>query len=236
MAKGVCKTVGRWHRDNPKGTLTPNQKAFVKAYLETGNGKQSWMSVYPHEGRVPYLAEQAAYKLLKMPKIAAAVDAGRAEAAKTLGVSAERITAELVKIAFTKITDIVEWGESVPVANEETGEIKFVQGIKLKASAEIPEINAAAIAKIRQAKDGTISIEMHDKIGALEKLGRSLGMFPTQVKGEIEHKHTAGTEPISASYQWLENLLGRSPDGPVEIPVQDGSLLPAPVRVPEDRS
>jgi phage terminase small subunit len=43
-------------------------------------------------------------------------------------------------------------------------------------SAEIDDDTAAAIAEVAQTRDG-IKIKFHDKLGALEKIGKHLGMF-----------------------------------------------------------
>jgi phage terminase small subunit len=50
-------------------------------------------------------------------------------------------------------------------------------------SAEIDDDTAAAIAEVSQTRDG-IRIKFHDKLGALEKIGKHLGMLVDR------HEHT----------------------------------------------
>ena len=57
----------------------------------------------------------------------------------------------------------------------------------LIASDQIDEDTAAAIAEVKQTREG-LAFKLHDKLGALEKLGRHLGMF----KDKVEHSGPGG--------------------------------------------
>jgi hypothetical protein len=63
---------------------------------------------------------------------------------------------------------------------------------------------SAAISEVKKTKEG-ISIKFHDKLGALEKIGRELGMFIE--RKEVMRRVTL-EELILASY----NRGGRSED------------------------
>jgi phage terminase small subunit len=200
------------------GAVTEKQSRFVHAYLETGNARQSYRAAYGSKGK-NVTVDTRSQELLNMPKIQALIEAGRAQACEKYGVSADRIIAELSRVAFANITDAVEWGSSVPLKNETTGIIESVNGIVLKGSDKLPASVTAAISEISQTRDGSLKVKLHDKLAALEKLGRHVGLFPQQVKGEVVHHHEL--EPVSDSVAWLAGLLGGATDIKVKVSLPD---------------
>ena len=72
------------------------------------------------------------------------------------------------------------------VASEgEEGEAKqvLVSRVTFLDSATLSDDAAAAVAEVSQSANGSLRIKLHDKPAALEKLGRTFGMF----KDRIEH-------------------------------------------------
>jgi phage terminase small subunit len=118
------------------------------------------------------------------------------KAADALGVTKERVMAELAKVAFADISAAVKWGAALALKDSETGEVQIAQGVELIASADLPPNVSAAISEVRKTKEG-ISIKFHDKLGALEKLGKELGMFIE--RSEVKHQLTL-EQMILASY------------------------------------
>lgn len=82
----------------------------------------------------------------------------------------ERVRTEIENIAFSKITDVVEFGETEDVDDE--GNIVKEQFLRLKDSNEIPAAAARAIKAVKQTANG-ITIEMHDKLNALTTLAQT---------------------------------------------------------------
>jgi phage terminase small subunit len=74
----------------------------------------------------------------------------------------------------------------------------------LVASDQIDEDTAAAIAEVKQTREG-LAFKLHDKLGALEKLGKHLGMF----RDKVEHSGPGGG-PIQTESR--PDLTGMSPD------------------------
>jgi len=133
--------------------------------------------------------ERAGYKrhdgnagrLSKNEKVRARVEEILAASAERAGITRERIQAELAKIAFGDIRKAVRWGEGVVIKNED-GEASVVNDVALIASDKIDDDTAAAISEVSRTKDG-MRLKMHDKLSALEKLGKDIGMF----KDKVEH-------------------------------------------------
>lgn len=122
-------------------------------------------------------------------------------AAKKAGVTIERIQAELANIAFADIRKAVEWHGSLVQEedNPDGGDVLVIKNIftnhvRLIDSDKIDDHTAAAISEVRQTKEG-LSIKFHDKKGALELLGRNLGMF----KDKVEHEGTLTVEIVRFS-------------------------------------
>jgi phage terminase small subunit len=103
------------------------------------------------------------------------------EACAKVGVTVERVVAELAKIGFGDIRRAVFWGSGIAVPDGEGG-TKIANGVGLLNSTEISDDAAAAISEVAQTKEG-IRIKFHDKRAALVDLGRHLGMFTE--KGEL---------------------------------------------------
>ena len=81
----------------------------------------------------------------------------------TLIHNREAVAYELLCMANTKITDIMEWDES--------GQIK------VKASKDIPEHALQAIRSIKVNKDGNLELELYDKVGVLRLLAKASGLL-----------------------------------------------------------
>lgn len=124
------------------------------------------------------------------------------EAAAKVGVTVERIVAELAKIGFADIRKAVAWNGSHTreTDNPDGGDVlvireTFSQLVRLVDSDKIDDDTAAAIAEVRQSPTGGLSIKMHDKRAALVDLGKHLGMFVD--RQQTEHSGEVGIRTIT---------------------------------------
>ena len=149
--------------------LTPKQAEFVRQYLVDLNATQAAI-------RAGY-SEKTAYstgqRMLKNVEVQNAIAQAQVQRTKRTEITADRVVAELAKIAFADPRELMEWGP---------------EGVKLKDSADLTEGQAASVAEVSETttKDGgSLRLKKHDKVKALELLGRHLGMFTDKVKNEI---------------------------------------------------
>ena len=149
--------------------LTPKQAEFVRQYLVDLNSTQAAI-------RAGY-SEKTAYRigaeLLQKTSVAEAIATAQAKREQRTEITADRVVAELAKIAFGSARDVMEWGPN---------------GVVLKDSAELTDEQAAAIAGVSEnitQNGSSLKLKRHDKVKALELLGRHLGMFTDKVKNEI---------------------------------------------------
>src|SRR5690242_9477216 len=92
------------HCSNPRETemLTPRQQRFVEEYLVDPNGHQAALRA----GYAPRGARQTVTHLLKHPEISAAIRRGMDDRAQRMRLDADRVLAELARIAFADIGNL----------------------------------------------------------------------------------------------------------------------------------
>lgn len=148
--------------------LTPKRERFINEYLIDLNAARAVV-------RAGYSAKGASSqgpRLLAIPEVAAAIRAGQERLARQAEVSREMVLRELARIAFADLRDVFSWGPD---------------GVVLKDSAALTDDQAAAVSEISAAvgKDGgSVRLKRHDKVKALELLGKHLGMFADRVSHE----------------------------------------------------
>ena len=84
--------------------LNPKQQRFVEEYLIDLNATQAAIRA----GYSPKTATAIASENLSKPSISAAIACAMAERSKRTGITQDRILEELAKVAFIKLTDIVD--------------------------------------------------------------------------------------------------------------------------------
>ena len=149
--------------------LTPKQAEFVRQYLVDLNATAAAIRA----GYSERTAKSQGQRLLTNVDVSAALAAAKAEREQRTEITQDRVVSELAKIAFADPRELMEWGP---------------EGVKLKDSAELTEEQAASVAEVSETttKDGgSLRLKKHDKVKALELLGRPLGMFTDKVKSEI---------------------------------------------------
>ena len=86
--------------------LSPRRERFVLEYLKDGNATQAYLRA----GYAPRGAQPSASRLLRDPRIEAAVTAGRQQIAEALAPTVERIAQEYASMAFANLSDFVSTG------------------------------------------------------------------------------------------------------------------------------
>lgn len=201
--------------DNEDGSLTEKQRLFVMEYLRDFNATRAAMAV----GYSKKTAYAIGWENLRKPQIQAEIKRQKEAMTDELGMSVHRVIAEYMKIAFTDITDLLEFGQKeVPVMTmfgpmkDEAGNTltKMVNYVDFKES-EI--IDGTVISEVKQGKDG-VSIKLHDKMKALEKLEKYLGFMTEEqrlkiekLKLEVEKLQDADSDEEKATVKdWVDGI------------------------------
>ncbi|MBN7576006.1 terminase small subunit [Clostridium sp. 2-1] len=146
--------------------LTEKQKLFCDEYLIDLNVTQAAIRA----GYKAKYADSQAYKLLDNTEIKDYIDKRMKDRQERTEITQDIILEELRRIALAKPTDFFEV--------EDMGQYKRVNIVPTK---DIPEDKIGAIASIKQGANG-IEVKLHDRLKALELIGRHLGMFKDKVE------------------------------------------------------
>lgn len=140
--------------------LTEKQRLFVNEYLIDLNATQAAIRA----GYSVKTADQQGSRMLANVKVQEEIGRAMAERSKRTGVNQDKVVLELAKIAFVKMTDIVdEQGKIRPDAAED--DLACIESVKYKES----ESDAGSSVE-REVK-------ISPKLKALELLGKHLGMW-----------------------------------------------------------
>lgn len=150
---------------NPHG-MTDRMWAFCRRYVEQGftNAAGAYRHAYP-TCRSEKASESCASRLLTNAKVSAYLAEVKNKAAERNQITADQVLAELGKVAFANMADYAEWGPG---------------GVMLNASEDMTRDMLAAVSEVTETvtKDGgSVRFKLHDKLGALEKIGKHFGMF-----------------------------------------------------------
>ena len=199
--------MARKNAKKPKG-LTPRQERFVTEYLVDLNATQAAIRAgYSEKG-----ANVAGIRMLANATVRAAVEERQAKRAEKLDISVDRIERELARIAFTDMRKYAQWGptaaadKSIADAREKNTGLDWdeqvpANGVMLLSSESLTDDEAAAVAQVTEEckPGGTIKygIKLHDKMKALELLGKRHGMWVDRV----EHKHAVSWADLVKKHQ-----------------------------------
>lgn len=147
-----------------KRQLSEQRQRFVDEYLIDLNGTQAAIRA----GYSVKTAQEQASRLLSNVMVQQAIAKRMAERSKRTGINQDRVVLELAKIAFVKMTDIVDnHGRIKGTATDD--DLACIESIKYKESD-----NEFGGSVEREVKIGS-------KLKALELLGKHLGMWNDKV-------------------------------------------------------
>ena len=149
--------------------LSPKKERFVDEYLIDLNATQAAIRA----GYSKKTASAQGARLLINVKVQEEIQQRQAVLQKKTGLTQERVLAEYEKIAFSNKKDFASWSES---------------GLRLIDSNTLTREQTACIAEISQVSTEhgqNIKIKLHDKLRALDAIGRHLGIFTQKTETEI---------------------------------------------------
>lgn len=147
-------------------TLSPKQEAFAAKVAQGLSQAEAYRQAYPRsvEWKDETVWEKAS-RLAAQDKVKARVGELMAKAAAANEVTQERIVKELARIAFGNKRSLMQWGPG---------------GVALIDSDELTDDEAAMVAEVQETvtqAGSSLKLKTHDKVKALELLGRHVGLF-----------------------------------------------------------
>jgi phage terminase small subunit len=160
--------------------LTKKEKLFVKEYIASNfNGVEAAKKA----GYSADSAGQIAYQLLQKTSIKNAISKEIQERALRCDIQADMVIRELAKVAFSDLKDFLTFGPAdMEIVNKDGSKAIIPNGawrIELKDSFAV---DGAVLAEISDSPKTGRKIKLHDKVKALELLGKHLGIFKEQVE------------------------------------------------------
>ena len=144
--------------------FSPMQLLFIERYMEHRSARRAAVEAGYADDR------NAGWRQLQNKKIVDEINRRKEAQRRRNELLEDEVLQEMAKLAFVDITDIVDF----------TGSELIVKNLS-----EIPEHVRPAIKKVTQTSGkygDNIAIELHDKVGALEKLGKYLSMWVDRIE------------------------------------------------------
>lgn len=148
--------------------LTDKQKKFVEEYLIDLNATQACIRA---GYSVKTANEQGAQNLAKL-SIQEAISRAMAERSKRTGINQDRIVQELARIAFVKITDVVDPDGEINI-NASDDDLACIESYKVEDS---DSVNGSSSKR---------EVKLASKIKALELLGKHVGMWNDKIQVDV---------------------------------------------------
>jgi phage terminase small subunit len=208
--------------------LTDNQKLFCLYYVKCFNATKAYKKAY---GCEEYSARVSGCQLLTNPKIRAEITRLKQERYSRAMLSPDDIFQKFMDIAFSDLTEFVEFGRDVvpvmgpfgPIIDKKTKTpvTKEINSVRFK---EDYEVDGSLIAEIKQGRDGA-SFKLADRMKALEWLADHLDLATEEQKRkyglererlEIERKKADqgdGADDVEHGVVILPEILPEEPDG-----------------------
>jgi phage terminase small subunit len=154
--------------------LTPKQAAFVREYLVDLNATQASVRA----GYSAKTAEQQGPRLLGNVGVAAAIKVAIDARAQRTEITQDRVLEEIARVAFANIADLFDWDAEratfVPKADLTREQMAVIS--EIQSEAEAPYEGKGE----DRGRVGTVTklkLKTYDKLVALEKLAKHLGLF-----------------------------------------------------------
>lgn len=141
--------------------MTPKQARFVEEYLVDLNATQAAIRA----GYSAKRAQEIGYQQLQKTPVQQALMVAQRERSARTGITADRVVKEIARVAFSDMRKLMTWGPS---------------GVSLVPSDRLDDESAAAVSEVSETvtKDGgSLKLKLHNKVEALEKLARHVGLY-----------------------------------------------------------
>ena len=174
--------------------LTDKQEKFVQGLIAGKTQREAYRAAYPNCKASDKVVDVKASQLFDVDKVRIRYneihDRLIKEAEDECIVTAKEVLAELKRIGFADIKDFLSFKtkKTVVAHDKTTGEPipEFVPVIELIDS---DLVDGKAIQEVSLSAKGVFTFKLHDKMSALDKLARHLGLFADkiEVNGSIKN-------------------------------------------------
>lgn len=196
--------------DNPD--LTDKQRLFCVLYVRCFNATKAYLKAY---GGSYAVANTEGYKLLVNPRIRDEIARLKQHRLNQAMLNEADIFQKYMDIAFSDITDYVEFGREevqvmgafgpVQVDDPETGGKKtLTKEINSVRFRESNEVDGTLITEVKQGKDGA-SIKLADRMKALDWLADHMDLATAEQRARVAQLR-AQTDKLTGNNEEIEDM------------------------------
>lgn len=146
--------------------ISPKRQRFIEEYLVDLNATQAAI----RSGYSKKTAAEAGYELLRIPHIADAIAKAKADRAERTGITADAVVQELSKLGMANMLDYIETTEDGAARVD-------LSAITRDQAAAIQEVQVEIYVEGNGDEAERVKFKLADKRGALDLLGKHLGIF-----------------------------------------------------------
>lgn len=173
--------------------LTEKQRLFCIYYIEDFNATKAYKKAYDCSYATAMVEGS---KSLRKPKIKKEIDRLTKECLEEKEIESKliskRVLQKYIDIAFSNMTDFVEFGQKEEIVKDDNGEpILDNEGNEITykynyvSFKESDEVDGSIIAEVSHGKNGS-SVKLQDKMKAIEFLAKYSGLLDTITKEKLE--------------------------------------------------
>ena len=166
--------------------MTDRDRRFADEYLIDFDAKHAAIRAGYSETTARNAAAWIKADKPEKPKLRQLIDRKMAEMSRRTGITAERVLRELANVAFVNFDDVVD------------------NDGKLLKDAQRADLAAVAGYKVRDGETSEHEVKFHDKLRALELIGKHLGMFEKTAADEADAKRANAT--LTAIIEAVKNV------------------------------
>lgn len=159
--------------------LTDKQKRFCDEYLIDLNATQAAIRAGYSEKN----ADKIGSELLGKTRVSEYIQQRKKERVERTEITQDFVLRELLAIASANTTDYAKVVEKVGV--DKDGKTVFYRTVEPTLTEDLTEDQKKALAVIKEGRNG-LEVRPHDKVRALELLGKHLGMWTEKL--EVKEK------------------------------------------------
>ena len=171
--------------------LTIKQEKYAQNLFKSMTQREAYKDAYNAEGMTDKCIDEQACILAATQKVTERIEELTDELKYRNMVTVEKVLSELASIGFSNATDFVTVEEKDVVIGYEIGEdgqedkskpIKQRdKSVNILGTNRIETGKIKALSSIKQGANG-IEIKLHDKVKALELMGKTLGIFVDKIE------------------------------------------------------
>ncbi|MDK0979362.1 terminase small subunit [Clostridium perfringens] len=162
--------------------LTDKQRLFCIYYIKYFNATKAYKKAY---GCSYETAMVEGFRTLRNPKIELEIEKLKQHKLNQVMLSEEDIFQRYMDIAFSDITDYVNFGKKeIEVSKDEDDNPVMIE-VNYVDFKDSNEVDGTIISEVSQGKNG-VSIKLHDKMKALQWLSDHMNIATDKQKAELE--------------------------------------------------